>query len=173
MKNNKDLFNGILSKHYSSIYNYALWLSQDTSIAEDLTQETFLRAWRSFSTLNNPDAIKPWLFIILKRENYRRLGKEVVEYCELDFNTIEDTLDPYSQYINSKTLYYYVKQLPSRYYEPLMIQLATDSAHQDIADQLNTPLNTVRTRLRRAQHYLKTIVNDTTTTNNDMKPATV
>lgn len=51
----------LINTYGTYIYNYALKLSCHPSTAEDLTQETFINAWRKIETLDNPNAIKSWL----------------------------------------------------------------------------------------------------------------
>jgi|TARA_B100000315_G_scaffold232544_1_gene244868 RNA polymerase sigma-70 factor (ECF subfamily) len=57
---------------YQDVYRYAFWLCKNQPMAEDLVQETFLRAWRSLDSLRNDKAVKAWLFTILRRENARQ-----------------------------------------------------------------------------------------------------
>ena len=51
----------LIHNYGTYIYNYALKLSCHPNTAEDLCQETFIRAWEKIDTLKNPDAIKSWL----------------------------------------------------------------------------------------------------------------
>ena len=82
-------FEIIVNEYSTQLYRYAYWLSNDSGIAEDLVQETFLRAWKSFDSLKNVHAVKSWLYTIVRRENARRFDKKsaklentVVEYIE-------------------------------------------------------------------------------------------
>ena len=50
---------------FDSLYNFARWLTQDRDEAEDLVQETLLRAWRSFDQFQTGTNVKAWLFRIL------------------------------------------------------------------------------------------------------------
>ena len=66
----------LVSAYYNDIFRYAYWLSKSKQVAEDITQETFLRAWRALDSLQNPGAAKAWLFTILRRENARLYEKK-------------------------------------------------------------------------------------------------
>ena len=55
---------GLLEEHVPRVYRFALRLTGDRHQAEDLTQETFLRAWRGRKRLRDPDALRLWLFKI-------------------------------------------------------------------------------------------------------------
>lgn len=66
---------GLLEEHVPRVYRFALRLTGDPHQAEDLTQETFLRAWRGRKRLRDPDALRLWLFKIavnLWRDRVRR-----------------------------------------------------------------------------------------------------
>ena len=52
---------------YQDVFRYAFWICKSKPMAEDLVQETFLRAWRSLESLQNDKAAKAWLFTILTR----------------------------------------------------------------------------------------------------------
>ncbi|MDO7657213.1 MAG: RNA polymerase subunit sigma, partial [OM182 bacterium] len=74
--NNADLsrrarYEKLVASLYQDVYRYGFWLCKSQPLAEDLVQETFLRAWRSLDSLKNDNAAKAWLFTILRRENAR------------------------------------------------------------------------------------------------------
>ena len=75
----------LVSRLYQDVYRYGFWLCKSQPLAEDLVQETFLRAWRSLDSLQNENAAKAWLFTILRRENarlYERYRPELVDVDE-------------------------------------------------------------------------------------------
>ena len=59
-------------------------------MAEDLVQETFLRAWRSLESLQNDKAAKAWLFTILRRENARHYERYRPELFDIDGQSIAE-----------------------------------------------------------------------------------
>lgn len=67
-------YESLVRMYHKELYKFAYWLSGDPTIAEDLVQETFLRAWRALDSLQDENAAKPWLLTILRRENARRLS---------------------------------------------------------------------------------------------------
>ena len=69
-------YENLVHAYHGELYRFAYWLCQDRSIAEDLVQETFLRAWRSLDSLKDEMAVKPWLLTILRRENARRFERK-------------------------------------------------------------------------------------------------
>lgn len=66
----------LVQVYHSELYRFAYWLCRDPNIAEDLVQETFLRAWRSLDSLLDQKAAKPWLLTIVRRENARRFERK-------------------------------------------------------------------------------------------------
>tara|TARA_B100000959_G_scaffold265679_1_gene307371 strand:+ start:158 stop:397 length:240 start_codon:yes stop_codon:yes gene_type:complete len=67
----KQRYESLVATLYQDVYRYAFWLCKSQHMAEDLVQETFLRAWRSLESLQNDKVAKAWLFTILRRENAR------------------------------------------------------------------------------------------------------
>ena len=68
-------FNELVADYGKDLHRYALWLFGDRHTAEDLVQETLLRAWKSLNRLQNQKAAKGWLLTILRRENARRFER--------------------------------------------------------------------------------------------------
>ncbi len=60
-------FNRIVSEYSQDVFRYAFWLSRDRSMAEELAQETFMRAWKAIDSLQDDKAAKSWLFTIVRR----------------------------------------------------------------------------------------------------------
>src|SRR5690606_21723911 len=80
----KRLYETLVEQFYADIFRYAYWLSRNRPLAEDLVQETFLRAWRSIDSLQNEGAAKAWLFTILRRENARLYEKQRPDLEDID-----------------------------------------------------------------------------------------
>ncbi|MDX1607498.1 MAG: sigma factor, partial [Candidatus Competibacterales bacterium] len=68
-------FDQLVGVHMRDLYRYGYWLTGDKSVAEDLVQETMLRAWKSLDSLQDARAAKGWLLTILRRENARRFER--------------------------------------------------------------------------------------------------
>jgi RNA polymerase sigma-70 factor (ECF subfamily) len=125
-------------------------------VAEDLVQETFLRAWRALDSLKDEKAAKSWLITILRRENARRFERKRFEMSEYEEATITDTKTVSNeQNIENDWLREKITQLPPEYSEPLLLQVLGGFSGEDIANMLNLNKNTVMTRLFRARNQLK------------------
>ena len=66
-------YEALVQVYHTELYRFAYWLCNDPTIAEDLVQETFLRAWRSLDALQDDKAVKPWLLTILRREKLKEI----------------------------------------------------------------------------------------------------
>ena len=150
----------LVDNYYTDIFRYAYWLCKSRQQAEDLVQETFLRAWRALDNLQNPAAAKAWLFTILRRENARLYEKYRPELDDIDDYSIPDTnhSEP-DQEMEREMLLKAMSSLEPEYKEPLMLQVIGGFSGQEIAEMLDLNNNTVMTRLFRARNKLKQDLN--------------
>lgn len=142
--------------YHSELYRFAYWLCRDPNIAEDLVQETFLRAWRSLDSLLDQKAAKPWLLTILRRENARRFERKQFDYSDVENDTLVDeksvTLD---DEMEQTVIQRQIAKLSDEYREPLLLQVVMGCSGDEIAEILDLNKNTVMTRLYRARNQLK------------------
>lgn len=144
---------------HADLYRFAYWLCRDKQVAEDLVQETFLRAWRALDSLKDEKAAKAWLITILRRENARRFERKRFEMSEYEEETTLDTQSiSNEQHIENDWLREKIAQLPEEYREPLILQVIGGFSGEEIAEQLSLNKNTVMTRLFRARNQLKEAV---------------
>ena len=152
----KRRYEALVNEFYNDIFRYAYWLSKSRPLAEDLVQETFLRAWRSLDSLKNEAAAKAWLFTILRRENARLYEKYRPEMDDIDDYSVPDTqTDEPDQHMERALLYKAMNKLEAEYREPLMLQVIGGFSGEEIAEMLGLNNNTVMTRLFRARNKLK------------------
>lgn len=154
-------YEALVDAYYRDIFRYAYWLSKSRQQAEDLTQETFLRAWRAFDSLQSPATAKAWLFTILRRENARRFEKFQPELDDIEDHqsAILDTRhnEP-DQQMEMRLLYKAIAALEPEYREPLILQVVGGFSGDEIGNMLNLNNNTVMTRLFRARNKLKAVL---------------
>jgi len=152
------LYQQWVTDYHQEVYRFAYWLCQDVDVAQDLVQETFLRAWKAFDNLQDDAAVKSWLFTIVRRENARRFSlkssqvvHEDVDECILmaeESFTIDVEID--NQKVREK-----LHSLPIDYREPLILQVMFGYSSEEIGAFLSLNINTVNTRLFRARELLK------------------
>ncbi|MDC0598354.1 sigma-70 family RNA polymerase sigma factor [Gammaproteobacteria bacterium] len=156
----KTRYEQLVNAYYNDIFRYAYWLGKSRPLAEDLTQETFLRAWRALDSLQSPGAAKAWLFTILRRENARLYEKYRPETEDIDDYSLADgdKHEP-DQKLERALLHKAMDSLDAEYRDPLMLQVIGGFNGDEISNILNLNNNTVMTRLFRARAKLKQVLN--------------
>ncbi|WP_046224376.1 sigma-70 family RNA polymerase sigma factor [Vibrio sp. ECSMB14106] len=147
-------YEALVRAYHRDLFRYAYWLCKDKSIAEDLVQETCLRAWKSLDSLQDEKAAKSWLITILRRENARRFERKQFDLVDIDDhgNDANVSDDPHHQHL---WLQAQIMKLEIDYREPLFLQVIGGFSGDEIADILELNKNTVMTRLFRARNQLK------------------
>lgn len=156
MKNKHRFFEQLVSAYGKDLYRYAYWLCKQPTVAEDLVQETFARAWKAIDRLKDEKAAKAWLITILRRENARMYERYQPLLIEIEENLASDELkhEP-SHDIEQQQLHQAILSLENDYKEPLILQVMWGFSGDEIAEELGLKLATVNTRLFRARKKLK------------------
>ncbi|TMO98781.1 RNA polymerase subunit sigma [Pseudoalteromonas sp. S3260] len=156
MAEKQQRYEALVHVYHKELYRFAYWLCNDPTIADDLVQETFLRAWRSLDSLLDQKAAKPWLLTILRRENARRFERKQFDYSDVDNDTLVDqTSHSLDTAMEQTVIQRQISLLADDYKEPLLLQVVMGCTGDEIADILNLNKNTVMTRLFRAKNQLK------------------
>lgn len=158
MNNTHLTFEALVNAYSADLYRYAYWLSREKQLAEDLVQETYMRAWRALDQLDNPQSAKAWLIRILRRELSRHLGKHQEELLSLE--TVVESMEvmqvqPGLNKIESWLLQRALKTLPEHYLEPLILQVIAGYSCEEIAELLGISAGAVMTRVCRARTQLR------------------
>ena len=138
------------------LLRFAHWLARDRSLAEDIVQESLLRAWRSRDTLKDRGAARAWLLTIVRREHARLYERKRLELVSLD-EALESqapakAADPEGDLF---TLRNAIMKLPIEYREPLLLQVLGGFSTDEIARELALSSTAVLTRLFRARNKLR------------------
>ncbi len=138
-----------------SLYRYAYWLAREKTLAEDLVQETLLRAWRSLDQLRDEAAARQWLITILRREFARELSrrKDTVDIDGLALADSRASLGGDDTDLHDVRRA--MQKLAPEYREPLVLQVLMGCSTEEIAEQLELTQATVLTRLFRARNQLR------------------
>lgn len=152
--------------HLDTLYRVALRLSGDESRAEDLVQETMLKAFRAWGQFRPGTNARAWLITILRNtfiNEYRRQRREPVP---VDIDVVEPYIarpagpdtDPegsfFSQIVDAKVLEA-VDHLPPEFREALVLSDMEGLSYAEIAESLQVPIGTVKSRLFRARRLLQ------------------
>ncbi|NRD74383.1 sigma-70 family RNA polymerase sigma factor [Shewanella sp. VB17] len=152
-------YDSLVKALHADIFRYGYWLCGDKHVAEDITQETFLRAWRSLESLKDDKAAKAWLITILRRENARRFERKQFDYSDVEQDTLEDNIASSSEeQVEQHLIRRQIATLELEYREPLLLQIIGGFNGEEIANILSLNRNTVMTRLFRARNQLKDVL---------------
>lgn len=152
MENAQREFQVLVEAHGADLYRFAYWLCRERGRAEDLVQESFLRAWRSLGGLRDGRAAKGWLIAILRREYARQYERYAPEIAALD---PDDIAGEAASPIETLVLRQELLRLAADYREPLLMQVLGGFSCEEIALAMNLPKSTIMTRLFRARQKLR------------------
>ncbi len=168
--NQQAVFSQAALEHLDALYGYALALTRDRAEAEDLVQETYLRASRSLGQLVPDSNLKSWLFVIMRNAwlnqlRHKRSGPRFVELDggEGDVLDLPDHLavDPYVVYLRKlerEEIRSAIESLPNVYREIIVLRDIEGFSYQQIAGLLECPAGTVMSRLGRARAKLRRLL---------------
>lgn len=168
--NKQRAFNAEILPHLDSLYNYALRLTTDQSDAEDLVQDSIVKAYRFFDSYEKGTNAKAWLFRILKNSfinNYRKHQKlpQSVDY---------DEVSPYFESVRSEQMETTdleniifrnlmddnftsaLSKLPEDFRTVVLLCDVDGFTYEEISNMLDVPIGTIRSRLHRGRNLLKT-----------------
>ncbi len=158
-------FEQLVYGYTDDLFRFALWLCRDREIAQDLVQETMLRAWRSIDKLRDEQAVKPWLLTTLRRENARRFERKRLDLVDVDDRQLSDDLQPgQDELVLSEQVREAMQALPEKYREPIRMQVISDCSVKQIARKLRLTRSAVMTRLFRAREQLAQYLREPTET---------
>ncbi len=165
MVSRQNQFDALVRAYSTQLYRYAYWLCRRPDQAEDLVQETFMRAWKALDSLDDDRKAKGWLFTILRREFLRKLDRHKATDEPLDGLLLERQLAANSGPSPGEAmdLRRAVMALPDAYREPLVLQVLGGYSCEEIAKQLALRPGTVMTRLFRARQALKKVLDSEAT----------
>ncbi|MEI9972454.1 MAG: sigma-70 family RNA polymerase sigma factor [Ignavibacteriota bacterium] len=158
-------------RYVDDLFRYAMALARCRAQAEDLVQETYLRALGAVDRLGPGSNLKVWLFTILRNVwiNQLRRRRCGPRFVELDGREnfasaiAESNKDPYSLYecrAEQARTRDAIARLPDHFREIVVLREYDELSYEEISGVLNCPLGTVMSRLRRARAKLRQLLVD-------------
>ncbi|MGE0131610.1 MAG: sigma-70 family RNA polymerase sigma factor [Blastocatellales bacterium] len=139
------------------LFRIALRVCRDREKAEDLVQETYLQAWRSFHRFELGTNLRAWLYRILFNVFYSGLRRE-----RLDLSPIEETIaetiaydPPTPQHLTEEEVLAALERVPRDFQVPVVLADVEELSYREIAEALQIPLGTVMSRLHRGRKLLR------------------
>lgn len=156
------IFEKILFLYEKEIFRYIRRMVPRQQDAEDLTQETFIKAYRHIKSFNPARGVKSWLYKIAVNTAYdwlRKNGKSRECFIIDDADSPFETIDKNSSYTYQdkaviKDLQDALERIQPVYKTVLLLFYEEGLRYEEIADALSLPLNTVKTDIRRAKSAL-------------------
>ena len=155
-KQRRARFQALCQSLRPDLLRFAFWLSRDRALAEDVVQESMLRAWKAQDALLDENAAKPWLLTIVRREYARTFERKRLPTVDVDeLVAKEEPMLAAAEEQNIGELRAALMKLPDEYREPLVLQVLMGYSTAEIARELNLSGPAVLTRLCRARRQLR------------------
>jgi RNA polymerase sigma-70 factor (ECF subfamily) len=149
-------------EHIDALYGYAMTLTRDSTRAEDLLQETYMRATRAANRPDSDSNLKGWMFVIMRNAWLNQVRHENAGPLFVDLDSTESTGNPqdnphvvYLRKLERKQVREAIESLPDAYREIVILRDIEGFSYQEIATVLDCPAGTVMSRLGRARGRLK------------------
>lgn len=155
---------------FDSLYNFAYWLAQNREDAEDLVQETYLKALRGFKSFQLGTNFRAWIFQIL-RNTFLSSRSRLDMRMTVPLSSEDDSRVPL---VNSNTaeslligrsdlhlVRCTIEQLPVVFLEAILLCDVEDMSYREIADVLSIPIGTVMSRIARARKAVRNALGKT------------
>jgi RNA polymerase sigma-70 factor (ECF subfamily) len=161
----------LCSEYMNGLYGYAMVLTRNHAEAEDLVQETYVRAIPAMGRLRPESNVKAWLFKILRNIWFNQLRKRRsdpqmvpadMENGPLDnlVNPGQDSYEIYAGEIERQRVRAAIQELPCESREIILLREFEELSYQEIASLLGCPQGTVMSRLARARSKLRALLAD-------------
>lgn len=146
--------------HFKEIYRVALRLTRRKEEAEELVQETFMQAWKSFEKYKQGTNCRAWLYQILFNTNSSEQRKRFTQskhFQDVDEFVMENATshNPVSEHLTDKTVIRAIDKLPEHYSAVIILVDVYDFRYNEVTEILNIPIGTVMSRLNRARKKLR------------------
>jgi RNA polymerase sigma-70 factor (ECF subfamily) len=155
--------------HMAALHNYALHLTMNSDDAKDLVQDTYLKAMRFWNRYESGTNIKAWLYQIMKNSYINLYRKKVKEPRKVEYN--EDQFHHYINQVGSFDPKHFtdksyneifedeiarsIESLSKEFQTVVLLSDYEDLSYEEIADMIDCPIGTVRSRLHRGRKQLQ------------------
>lgn len=168
--NDQVAFNFLLDKFWNDVYGFQLKRTENENDAEDITIQTFSKAFDKIDTYNDSFEFKTWLITISKNIHIDLVRKRKSSISNTTsrnedddfFDIIDESPSPEDKLITEQNLAKLlrdIKKLKPHYQEIINLRYFQELSYKEISDQLNEPINNVKVKLLRAKKLLAEIIN--------------
>lgn len=161
----------LVDRYLSDAYSFALKITHDQNLAEDVTQESFTKAWKNIRKFIPNNSFRGWLFTIIKNTAIDQLrkrkeilfssfetndGENVLESTLKDPSPLPDELLTRAE--DAQYLANILNQINPEYKEVLILRHSSNMTFAEIGEALNKPLHTVKSQYRRGVASLRRVM---------------
>jgi RNA polymerase sigma factor (sigma-70 family) len=150
-------FEELVARWHLALWRYIRRSVGDDGVAEELTQDAWLRIFRGLPALREPSRVAPWIFSIARRsvlDRFRRTYKDAVLVPE-EADSISDPEPPEDSWEETAMLHAAIAELPPADRETVALFYVRELELSEVAEILQIPLGTVKSRLHRARRALR------------------
>ncbi|MDY2586989.1 RNA polymerase sigma factor [Winogradskyella aquimaris] len=170
-QNNQVAFNFLLDTFWNDVYAFQLKRTENENDAEDITIQTFSKAFDKIDTYDDNYKFKTWLITISKNIHIDlvRKQKKIIQNTSKDnnehyFEIIDDSPTPEDKIITEQNLAKLlrdIKKLKPHYQKVINLRYFQELSYKEISEELNEPINNVKVKLLRAKKLLAAIITKT------------
>jgi RNA polymerase sigma-70 factor (ECF subfamily) len=154
---------------FSKLYNFGYWLTQDRAAAEDLVQETYMKALRGFSSFQQGTNFRAWMYKIL-RNTFLTTQTGLKAYASVSLDSDSDGDKPTEPEaaetpesvllarVQMETIQNALEKLPVKFREIILLCDLEEMSYQEIGATLGIPIGTVMSRLSRARKAMRELL---------------
>jgi len=157
---NKEIYTEIIRRYQDKLRRYIFNLIQDDNKAEDILQETFIKAYINLRGFNRSKKFSSWIYRIAHNETINMIKKDKKQTSlesNLDFDSGIDIEEGLIKKELKLKAHRCLKQMPVDYREVITLYYLEEKSYEEISDILRIPVATVGTRIRRAKILMKKI----------------
>jgi RNA polymerase sigma-70 factor, ECF subfamily len=157
-------FEDLAMPHFARLFNFASWLTQDRAAAEDLVQETYMKALKGFSSFQQGTNFRAWIYRILRNTFLTsRTGLAATVSFDGDDAPPEPATEETPESvllarIEQHTIQNTLAELPVNFREVILLCDMEEMSYQEISQTLAIPIGTVMSRLSRARKAMRTLL---------------
>ena len=151
---------------FARLYNFAYWLTQDRAEAEDLVQETYMKALRGFSSFQQGTNFRAWMYRIL-RNTFLTTQAGLKASASVSLDSDDASAEPAAAEtpesvllarLDQDTIQNALEKLPVKFREIILLCDLEEMSYQEIGETLGIPMGTVMSRLSRARRAMRELL---------------
>ncbi len=169
LKGDQRAFKGLVTRHQGSVFHIVFRIVRDKEIANDLVQETFMKAFSSLKSYRSEYRFSTWLYKIAANSSIDHLRKKRIQALSLDnpiktadgevtIEVADYTHHPEQEMVRREravSIEEAINSLPEKYRRVIVARHKEEKSYEEIANELDLPVGTVKARIFRARELLK------------------